>query len=122
MSSVAESLTRGESLLAQGGVADPVREAASLLSIAIGRDRTFLYAHPEFILSTDEDLIFDSLVKRRADREPFQYIAGVQEFFGLDFEVTPDVLIPRPETELLVERAISIIGRISEVRFCEVGV
>src|SRR5688500_3258611 len=117
MSSVAESLKRGESLLAEGGVADPRREAVSLLAAATGRDRTFLYAHPEFNLSVEEDRIFNSFLKRRSRREPFQYISGVQEFFGLDFEVTPDVLIPRPETELIVERAIEIIDRKSDATF-----
>lgn len=122
MSSVAETLKRGESVLAEGGVADPRREAVSLLTIATGRDRTFLYAHPELELSADQDQMFDAFLKRRSGREPFQYISGIQEFFGLDFEVTPDVLIPRPETEILVERAIEIIHRSPDATFCEVGV
>lgn len=121
MTSIAESLIKAGSILAANGVAEPRREAVSLLMLAMERDRTFLYAHPESALSSDELKNFDSLVQRRAKREPLQYISGVQEFYGLDFEVTPDVLIPRPETELLVERSIEILSHRSDKRFCEVG-
>jgi len=122
MTSIAESLIRAESILAANGVAEPRREAVSLLMLATKRDRTFLYAHPESALSSDELDNYDSLLQRRAAREPFQYISGVQEFYGLEFEVTPDVLIPRPETEMVVERAIEILSPRADKRFCEVGI
>src|SRR5688572_19475860 len=122
MSSIAETLRRSESLLAESGVAEAGREAISLLMLALGRDRTFIYAYPEYELAKDELARLDSLLKRRASREPLQYIAGVQEFFGLEFEVNPDVLIPRPETELIVEHAIEFLNRCEASRFCEVGV
>lgn len=122
MTSIAESLKHGEALLAAGGVADPRREAVSLMAAATNRDKTLLYAHPEFVLSADEDRIFDSFLHRRSNREPFQYISGVQEFYGLEFEVTPDVLIPRPETEMVVDRAIEILDRTHAASFCEVGI
>jgi release factor glutamine methyltransferase len=122
MSSVGESLRRSKSILADNGIAEPGREAVSLMMLATGRDRTFIYAHPEHLLTTDELSELDSLLRRRSSREPLQYISGVQEFFGLEFEVTPDVLIPRPETEMVVEHAIEFLNKCETPRFCEVGV
>jgi len=122
MPSIFESLKRATELLAANGVAESSREAASLLSLAIKKDRAFLYAHPEYELAADEIRAFDSFVDRRASREPFQYIAGKQEFFGLEFKVTPDVLIPRPETEMLVERALHILDEHECTSLCEIGI
>ena len=72
-----------------------------------GRDRAWLYSHPEYVLSAAEWQAYDALLARRASGEPVQYLTGVQEFWGLEFEVTPSVLIPRPETEHVVEVALS---------------
>jgi release factor glutamine methyltransferase len=66
--------------------------------------------------------LFRGFVRRRAAREPFQYITGRQEFYGLEFIVTPDVLIPRPETEIIVENALEILSGTANPSFCEVGV
>lgn len=122
MPNVAEALRKSAEILNAGGVTEPRREAASLLVFVIGKDKTFLVAHPEYELSGDEAALFDELARRRAAREPLQYITGRQEFYGLEFIVTPDVLIPRPETELLVENALGILSRASNPTFCEVGV
>jgi release factor glutamine methyltransferase len=122
MSSIAESLDRAERILASSGIAEPRREAISLVTASTRRDKTFVYAHPEYDLTTDELDTFEAILKRRSNREPLQYITGVQEFYGLDFEVTPDVLIPRPETELLVEQALKILTGNEAMSFCEVGV
>lgn len=119
---IAECLKVGTEKLAAAGVAQPPREAASLLMNATGRDRTFLVAHAEYRLTAAEQKTFDSHIERRQTREPFQHIVGVQEFYGLDFVVTRDVLIPRPETELLVETAVSVLSGIESPRFCEIGV
>jgi release factor glutamine methyltransferase len=70
------------------------------------RDRAWLYAHPEYVLSTAEWEAYEALLARRASGVPVQYLTGVQEFWGLEFEVTPSVLIPRPETEHVVEVAL----------------
>ena len=70
------------------------------------RDRAWLYAHPEYLLSAAEWEAYDALLARRASGVPVQYLTGVQEFWGLEFEVTPSVLIPRPETEHVVEVAL----------------
>lgn len=122
MPSAAELLHSTELRLEQAGVPEPRRQAASLLAFAIEQDKTFLIAHPEYELTETENDSFRKLVERRASREPFQYITGVQEFYGLDFIVTPDVLIPRPETELLIEKAVEFLGGRGETVFCEVGV
>ena len=77
-----------------------------LLLHVLGHNRTWLYAHPEQILSDTEAQRFLDLIARRAAGEPTQHLTGKQEFWGLEFEVTPDVLIPRPETEHLIEVAL----------------
>ncbi len=108
--------------LAEAGVVEPMREASSLLGYVLGRDRTFLIAHPEYVLSEREAAGLSNVTDRRAAREPFQYIVGKQEFYGLDMLVDPDVLIPRPETELLVERGLDFLRSSKGKRFCEIGV
>jgi release factor glutamine methyltransferase len=80
--------------------------AELLLMHALGRDRTWLYTHPEAPLDSAAATNYFALVARRAAGEPVQYLTGKQEFWGLEFEVTPAVLIPRPETELVVEVAL----------------
>jgi release factor glutamine methyltransferase len=80
--------------------------AELLLMHTLGQDRTWLYAHPEHILDARQREKYFSLVAQRASGVPTQYLTGYQEFWGLDFEVTPDVLIPRPETEHVVEVAL----------------
>ena len=115
-------LNKAAQKLQQAGVEEPRREAASLLVYVLQKDTAFLIAHPEYDLAANQKLLFESCVRRRAKREPFQYIVGRQEFYGLEFDVTPDVLIPRPETEILVEEAINILSLLENPRFCEVGV
>jgi release factor glutamine methyltransferase len=122
LSNIAENLRTATEILRSSGVAEPRREANSLLAFALGRDKTFLVAHPEYELSGEEEIRFRGFVMRRADREPLQYITGRQEFYGLNFTVTPDVLIPRPETELIVEHAVEILKDKENPTFCEVGV
>ena len=89
--------------LAAAAVEEPRRTAESLLGFVIGCDRSHLFAHPERELSVEEAEQLQRLVARRAAGEPAQYILGVREFFERNFEVNPAVLIPRPETELLIE-------------------
>ena len=122
MGSISEALAKAESILGTNGIAEPRREAASLVMLAIEKEKTFLYAHSDYELTELESSRFESLLERRAAREPLQYISGVQEFYGLEFEVTPDVLIPRPETEILVEHAIELLKSQPLQRFCEIGV
>ena len=122
MGTIKEILVEAERLLAGAGVDDARRDSATLTASAISRDRTFLIAHPEYELTERETAIARSFFARRAAREPLQQIRGVQEFFGLEFAVTPDVLIPRPETEVLVERAIELLQGTDAARFLDIGV
>jgi release factor glutamine methyltransferase len=77
----------------------------------LGRDRAYLHTHPEEDVPTPTLERYSQLVAERATGKPTQYITGHQEFWGLDFEVTPDVLIPRPETEHLVETVLELARR-----------
>lgn len=122
MLTIAEILQKATELLRQSGIAEPHREANSLLAFALQKDKTFLIAHPEYKLTEAEENHFRQILVRRANREPFQHITGKQDFYGLEFEVNSDVLIPRPETELIVENAVEILQKIESPRFCEVGI
>lgn len=122
MAKIKDIIYQAAEFLKQNGIAEPRREASSLLAFALGKDRTFLLTHDDDELSAGETAHFQTLLQRRAAREPFQYITGRQEFYGLDFAVAPGVLIPRPETEIIVENALEILNALENPRFCEVGV
>src|SRR5215213_6415652 len=116
---IAAALKNASQILNDAGVPEARREAGSLLSFILGKDRTFLIAHAEDQIEDNSLRGFQEAVERRAAGEPLQYITGVQDFFGREFHVTPDVLIPRPETELLVEAAREIAVPAPVV--CDVG-
>jgi release factor glutamine methyltransferase len=97
------ALQRGVARLAAAGVETPRLDAELLLAYSLGARRLDLYAYPERLLLPEERSRWEALVARRARREPLPYIIEEIEFFGLSFRVGPGVLIPRPETELLVE-------------------
>jgi release factor glutamine methyltransferase len=124
---IARALREAAGSLRASSVADARREAATLLAATINRDRAFLIAHSDDALASDQLALFRERVRRRAAGEPLQYITGHQEFYGLDFEVTPAVLIPRPETELLVETALELLRDTDDARstrapfVCDVG-
>jgi release factor glutamine methyltransferase len=80
--------------------------AELLLMHVLGRDRTWIYSHPEEEIPPLDAECYAELIRRRATGEPTQHLTGKQEFWGLEFEVTPDVLIPRPETEHVIEVAL----------------
>jgi release factor glutamine methyltransferase len=100
---------------------NPRRDADLLLAHVLGCDQTALLTHPERLLSAAKLEQFDRLVERRLASEPMQYLTGEQEFFGLRFEVSPAVLIPRPETEHLVEAVLERFKREEAVRIVDVG-
>jgi release factor glutamine methyltransferase len=118
--SIAEALREASRRLSTAGVPEARREAGSLLARILGKDRTFLIAHAEDQVDAAALDQFESYLERRAAGEPMQYIVGVQDFFGREFRVTPDVLIPRPETELLVEAALEIVKAPAPL-ICDVG-
>jgi release factor glutamine methyltransferase len=96
-------------------------DAEVLLMHLLGCSLTALLTHPERLLSPDESARYDALLRRRLAAEPIQYITGEQEFFGLTMKVTPDVLIPRPETEHLVEAVLHRVSRAQTIRILDVG-
>ncbi len=101
-----EAINNASAKLAAAGVSTDRLDAEVLLRHAINRDRAWLLAHMKEDLADDDRRTFEQAVERRGRREPLQYITGRQEFWGIEFVVTPDVLIPRPETELIVESAL----------------
>jgi release factor glutamine methyltransferase len=109
------ALKEGITRLRDASVASHTLAAELLLLHVTGRDRSWLYAHPEDQLSADQLELYLSLIARRSSGEPTQYLTGQQEFWGLKFEVTPDVLIPRPETEHLIEVALDRLA-VREIR------
>ena len=96
-------------------------EATILLGHVIGRDRGWLAAHGDATLTRDQVLAYEALARRRRKGEPVAYLTGRREFFGLDLQVTPDVLIPRQETELLVELALAWLGSEATVSVLDLG-
>ncbi|HEX4065710.1 MAG TPA: peptide chain release factor N(5)-glutamine methyltransferase [Acidobacteriaceae bacterium] len=97
------------------------RDAELLLMRALKKDRAWLLTHPEDSIDTEQLAQYQNWIERRALHEPIQYIIGEQEFFGLNFRVTRDVLIPRPETEHLVEAALARLPKNAPVRIADVG-
>jgi len=118
---IQNALAEATDELARSDLKQARLEASSLLSQVMNQDRTFLLAHPEHVLDPDLLVMFQSLVLRRAAGEPLQYIAGHQGFFKLDFEVTPDVLIPRPESEAIVEVALELLPKDRPSRIADIG-
>lgn len=93
------------------GIDNPRLDSEVLLAHLLNLNRVGLYLNFDRPLSKEELSSFREILKRRGSREPLQYITGHQEFWSLDFKVTPDVLIPRPETEILVEEALKAVRR-----------
>jgi release factor glutamine methyltransferase len=112
------SWTKG--YLSEKGVENARLEAEWLLCSALGMDRVGLYVNYEKPLTASELAAFRTMVGRRARREPLQYILGSQDFFGLDFEVSSGVLIPRHDTEVLVQEALNRSPK--RARILDIGV
>lgn len=105
-----EARIRATETLRRAGAPMPALDADVLLAHALGVPKEALVAHPEVELSSDEEARFDVLVARRADGVPVAYLRGFKEFYGLRFAVDPRVLVPRPETEVLVDAVRAYAG------------
>ena len=103
---VRTALKLGVTQLREANIPSFTLAAELLLLHTLVKERTWLYAHPEELVSEADAQQFQALLTRRAAGEPTQHLTGKQEFWGLEFEVTPDVLIPRPETEHVIEVAL----------------
>jgi len=104
---ICEILQQSTAVLATAGVDTPALDAELLLGHCLGMSRTELTLNANDVVPETLLLQFQTFLNRRTEREPLAYILGVQEFWSLDFVVTPDVLIPRPETEQLLEKVIA---------------
>jgi release factor glutamine methyltransferase len=111
-----ESLASAIKRLTEKNVPSPRLNAESLLMFTLSCDRAYLFAHPERELTTDERTRYESALVERSRGVPTQYITGHQEFWGMDLIVTRAVLIPRPETEHVVEAVLSCVKRTGEER------
>src|SRR5271157_15339 len=104
------ALLQGTKLLEEDAISAPRLTAEVLLTHALQKERSYLYAHPEDELSEIAWIHYGRYLHERLKGKPTQYITGHQEFYGRDFRVTSDVLIPRPETEHVVEVALEVGG------------
>ena len=116
---VRTALLQGTKLLEDAEVGVARLTAEVLLAHALRRDRSYLFGHPEHELSELEWLHYGRYLHERMQGKPTQYITGHQEFYGRDFRVTPDALIPRPETEHVVETVLRLTPRVG--RMLDVG-
>lgn len=107
---ISDELCSAITRLRDAGVESPQLDAQLIMARALGCSRLQIIARSERVLSEAEQASFHAMLDRRAARYPLAYILGVKEFFGLEIEVTPAVLIPRPETELLVEQCLKRVG------------
>ena len=107
--------------LTDAHVGSPRLNAEILLMFVLNCDRAYLYAHPERELTPEEGNRYQEVVARRASGIPSQYITGHQEFWGLDFIVSPAVLVPRPETEHLIEAVLPRAKALTRPRIVDVG-
>jgi len=95
-------------------------EAEILLARVLGKDRVYLYTNYDAPVNQDERTIFREFIKRRVREEPLSYIIGIKEFMSLEFKVSPAVLIPRPESEIIVEQAIDLF-KDQPCLICDIG-
>jgi release factor glutamine methyltransferase len=107
--------------LESAGVGSPRLNAETLLMFVLGVNRAYLYAHPDRELNSEEQAGYDDVIAQRSTGMPSQYITSHQEFWGLDFVVSPAVLIPRPETEHLVETVLDFAREIERPKIVDVG-
>lgn len=103
------------------GVENPRLDADVLLSSLLGKERIYLYVHFDQPMEQEELAAFREMVRRRAARVPVAYITGNWEFMGMDFQVSPAVLIPRPDTEILVEAATERLKDVQDGRILDIG-
>jgi len=121
---ISQAIIEAAHKLQTAGVPEERLTASALLCHLLSLDRTELFTRADELLSEEQYQAFLALIERRAAGEPLQYITGHQEFYGLDFKVTRDVLIPRPETEFLVEQIIKLsksINQSAEILIADIG-
>ncbi len=120
---IREALRRATRELDDKGLRSPRQDAELILMSVLDCSRAFLLAHPEYPFNSGQSEQFEEWLQRRLQHYPLQYLRGRQEFYGREFVVTPAVLVPRPETELLVEAALELLSgfEADSLRVVEVG-
>lgn len=118
---VGELLAHGAERLNKAGCPDFWLESVLILSHALGKRKEWVLAHPEAQVEEEEERLFFSLLERRAKREPLPYILGQIEFYGIPLKIDQRALIPRPETELLVEKALEWARNLPSLTIADVG-
>lgn len=121
MNCIQDALQHAVRLLSALPQAEPGLEAQLLLCEATGKDRSHLHAWPAKPLDPQQQVAFQALLHRRLAGEPMAYILGCREFWSLDLRITPDVLIPRPDTELLVEQALELFPSGHPIQAADLG-
>ena len=121
VTSLGETLACAIADLGAAKVGSSRLNAEVLLMFTLDVDRAYLYAHPERELNADESQRYHQLIQQRSQGVPSQYITGHQEFWGMDLIVTPAVLIPRPETEHLIEAVLPLAKPMQAPRIVDVG-
>lgn len=116
-----DTLAAAITKLTAANVPSPRLNAETLLMFTLTCDRAHLYTHPERQLTEDEEKRYDEALTQRSKGIPTQYITGHQEFWGMDFLVSPAVLIPRPETEHLIETVLPLTKRMRSLKIVDVG-
>lgn len=118
---IGQALSQAADRLTQLPDAEPRLDAEVLLAHLLDVSRTHLFAWPEKALTPEQQTRFDTLISKRLSGKPLAYITGWREFWSMEFEVTPATLIPRPETEILVERALELIPENTPARVADLG-
>jgi release factor glutamine methyltransferase len=118
---IGEMLVTAMGAFASSGVDTPQLDAEVMMAHAVGKSRIYAIAHPNQVLKPEELQRFNEFVERRRKREPLAYIVGEKEFWGISFKVKPGVLVPRPETETLVEAALSEMSGITGPAIVDIG-
>jgi release factor glutamine methyltransferase len=108
---VAQVLKSAENTLSAAGISSAALDSELLLAFSLGSDRVWLHAHSDEVVPPKVSAKFDSLVSSRANRTPLVHLTGSREFYGLDFKITPSVLTPRTETEVMVDLAIKHVPK-----------
>ncbi len=122
MATIQEALRQARARLRTAEISSADLDAAVLLAHILATDRVTLYSYPARTLTPEQFAAFEALIERRLQREPVAYLIGHKEFMGLDFLVDRRALIPRPETELLVEMALAEVRRRGEASFADLRV
>ncbi|MBI4445618.1 MAG: peptide chain release factor N(5)-glutamine methyltransferase [Acidobacteria bacterium] len=120
---IAEALAFARRYLQERGLPSAAEDAELIVRSVAERSRAFVLAHPEAVLAPEQETLFHQWLVQRGRRYPLQYLRGKQEFYGREFFVNPAVLIPRPETEILVEKTLQIISALTdpEIRIADIG-